>query len=64
MRGFITDPAGPSGLRLADDLPEPIPAADEILVEVRAFAINRDKRNLIARRPDGWRPESLAYALG
>ena len=56
MRGFVTDPNGASGLRLTDDLPEPVPAADEVLVEVRAFAINHDEKNLIARRPDGWRP--------
>lgn len=56
MRGFITDPTGPAGLRLADDLPEPVPAADEIVVAVKAYAINHDERNLISRRPDGWRP--------
>lgn len=56
MRGFITDPAGHAGLRLADDLPEPSPAPNEAVVEVRAYAANHDELNLIARRPDGWRP--------
>lgn len=56
MRGFITDPTAPAGLRLAEDLPEPIAAADEVIVEVKAYAINHDESNLIARRPDGWRP--------
>ena len=56
MRGFITDPSGQSGLRLTDELPEPVPAADEAVVEVHAYAINHDEVNLIARRPDGWRP--------
>jgi NADPH:quinone reductase-like Zn-dependent oxidoreductase len=56
MRGFITDPAGHAGLRLADDLPEPSPAPNEAVVEVRAYAVNHDELNLIARRPDGWRP--------
>ncbi|MGF6880578.1 NADPH2:quinone reductase [Nocardia sp. GAS34] len=56
MLGFITDTAGRAGLRLADDLPEPTPAADEVVVEVKAYAINHDERNLIARRPTGWRP--------
>ncbi|MFI5693163.1 zinc-binding dehydrogenase [Kribbella sp. NPDC051586] len=56
MRGFITDPAAQAGLRLADDLPEPTPAPDESVVEVRAYAANHDELNLIARRPDGWRP--------
>jgi NADPH:quinone reductase len=56
MRGFITDPAGRSGLRLSDDLPEPVPKPHDALVEVRAFAVNNDEATLIARRPDGWRP--------
>jgi NADPH:quinone reductase len=56
VRGFITDPAAPGGLRLADDLPEPEPAADELLLDVRAFAINRGETFLLQQRPDGWRP--------
>ena len=56
MLGFVTDPTGSGGLRLTDDLPEPDPAAGEVVVEVRAYAINHDEVNLIARRPDGWRP--------
>jgi len=56
VRGYITDPAAPAGLRLTDGLPEPNPAINEATVEVKAFAINHDEANLIARRPDGWRP--------
>lgn len=56
MRGFITDPDGRAGLRLADDLPEPAPKPNEALVEVHAYAVNNDEATLIARRPDGWRP--------
>ncbi len=56
MRGFITDPQAPGGLRLADDLPEPVPAAGEVLVEVRAYSINRGELFLLQMRPDGWRP--------
>lgn len=56
VKGFITDPAGRAGLRLVDDLPEPAPKPDEVLVEVRAYAVNNDEANLIASRPDGWRP--------
>jgi len=56
MRGFITDPSARGGLRLVDDLSEPSPAPDELIVDVRAYSINHDERNLIARRPDGWRP--------
>lgn len=56
MRGFVTDPAGEAGVRLVDDLPEPEPAADELVLEVRAYAINPGEVKLIARRPTRWRP--------
>jgi NADPH:quinone reductase len=56
MRGYITDPAAPGGLRLADDLPEPEPAPHELLLEVRAFGVNRGELFLLRQRPDGWRP--------
>lgn len=56
MLGFVTDPAGRAGLRLARDLPEPVPAPHEFLLDVRGFAVNRGELRLIARRPDGWRP--------
>jgi NADPH:quinone reductase-like Zn-dependent oxidoreductase len=56
VRGYITDPAGPAGLRFTDGLPEPNPADNKAIVEVKAFAINHDEANLIARRPNGWRP--------
>ncbi|MFC0436753.1 zinc-binding dehydrogenase [Kutzneria buriramensis] len=56
MRGYVTDPAGRAGLLLADDLPEPTPAPDESVVEVRAFAINAGEARLIQMRPDRWRP--------
>ncbi|APB01824.1 hypothetical protein NS506_07806 [Nocardia seriolae] len=35
MLGYLTDPAGPAGLRLATDLPEPQARPDEVVVEVR-----------------------------
>lgn len=56
MRGWITDPAGEEGLRLAADLPEPEPAANEAVVEVKAYSLNRGELGLINRRPDGFRP--------
>lgn len=56
MRGFITDPNAPGGLRLAEDLPEPVPAADEVVMEVRAYGINRGELFLLQQRADGWRP--------
>src|SRR5215207_5618574 len=56
MRGFITDPKAPGGLRLAEDLPEPDPAADEVVMEVYAYGINRGELFLLQQRADGWRP--------
>lgn len=56
MRGWITEPGADAGLRLATDLPEPEPAPNEALVQVRAYSLNRGELGLIARRPDGFRP--------
>jgi NADPH:quinone reductase-like Zn-dependent oxidoreductase len=56
MRGIITDPGAPGGLRLASDLPEPDPAPGELVLAVRAFSINAGEVSLIEQRPDGWRP--------
>src|SRR5438128_4838435 len=35
---------------------EPQPAADEAIVEVHAFSLNRGELTLLAMRPEGWRP--------
>ncbi len=56
MRGFITDPEAHGGLRLADDLPEPVAAVNQALVEVRAYSVNRGELFLLKARPEGWRP--------
>jgi NADPH:quinone reductase-like Zn-dependent oxidoreductase len=56
VQGFITDPTAEDGLRLAVDLPEPTPAVDEVLVDVRAFGVNRGELFLLRQRDDGWRP--------
>ncbi len=56
MRGWITDPTGEAGLRLAEDLPEPSPSPDEIVLDVRAYSLNRGELSLIPLRPNGWRP--------
>jgi NADPH:quinone reductase len=55
VHGYITDPGGPSGLDLRE-LPAPVPAEGEVLVQVRAYAINRGELTLLSNRPDGWRP--------
>jgi NADPH2:quinone reductase len=56
MRGYVTDPSVTGGLRLAGDLPEPVAAANQVLVEVRAYSINRGELALLKMRPNGWRP--------
>jgi NADPH:quinone reductase-like Zn-dependent oxidoreductase len=56
MRGLVTDSKARGGLRMADDLPEPEPAGNELLLAVRAFSINAGEGPLIEQRPDGWRP--------
>jgi NADPH2:quinone reductase len=56
MRGVLTDSAEPGGLRIADDLPEPIPAANELVMAVRAYSLNAGEAALVTMRPDGWRP--------
>ncbi len=37
-------------------MPEPAPAANEALVEVHAFSLNRGELRLMQVRPEGWRP--------
>jgi NADPH:quinone reductase len=56
VRGYVTDPGAPGGLRFADDLPRPEPADHEAVVEVRAYAVNRGELTLLGMRDDGWRP--------
>ena len=55
MRALVNtaNPEKPVEIR---DAPEPEPAPDEALIEVRAMAINRGELRLMAGRPDGWRP--------
>jgi NADPH:quinone reductase-like Zn-dependent oxidoreductase len=56
VRGWITDPRAPGGLRLATDLPEPQPAPGELVLGVWAYAVNRGELALLEQRPEGWRP--------
>ena len=56
MRGYITDSTASGGLRLATDLPEPTARGSEVLVEVRAFGVNRGELSLLQERADDWRP--------
>ncbi|HUC09330.1 MAG TPA: zinc-binding dehydrogenase [Stellaceae bacterium] len=55
MLAIVTTPnaAAPVAIR---ELPEPSPAANEAIVEVHAFSLNRGELRLMQVRPEGWRP--------
>jgi len=55
MLALVNTPAGSAPVELRD-VPEPRPAADEALVEVHAFSLNRGELRLFQIRPEGWRP--------
>ncbi len=55
MRALVTVAAKPEHVDL-QDVTEPQPAADEALIQVRAFDVNRGELRLLESRPDGWRP--------
>jgi NADPH2:quinone reductase len=55
MLALVTTPnaAVPVEIR---EVPEPDPAPNEAVVEVRAFSLNRGELRLLQVRPEGWRP--------
>ena len=55
MLAVVNTPSAPNPVELRD-VAEPEPAADEAIVEVHAFSLNRGELALFAVRPDGWRP--------
>ena len=55
MRALVADSSAPGRIALRD-VPEPVPAPDEVLVEVRAFSINRGELRMLGTAADGWRP--------
>lgn len=55
MIGHITDPKAEAGLARRE-VPEPAPSPSDLVVEVRAYAVNRGELNLLQQRPDGWTP--------
>ena len=55
MLGNITNPSAPGGLELRD-LPDPTPGSSDVIVDVRAYAVNRGELGLLQQRPDGWQP--------
>jgi NADPH:quinone reductase len=55
MLGHVTDPSAPGGLDRRE-LPDPEPGHHDVLVAVRAYAVNRGELSLLEQRPDGWLP--------
>src|SRR2546428_448360 len=55
MLALINTPSAPIPVEL-HEVAEPEPAADEAIVEVHAFSLNRGELALLANRPEGWRP--------
>src|SRR5436309_13374412 len=51
----VNTPSAPMPVELRE-VGEPEPAADEAIVEVRAFSVNRGELALLDIRPEGWRP--------
>jgi NADPH:quinone reductase-like Zn-dependent oxidoreductase len=55
MLAVVNTPNGPAPVELRE-VPEPQPAPNEAVVEVRAFSLNRGELRLFQIRPEGWRP--------
>src|SRR5438132_11617350 len=55
MLALVTTPNAAAPIELRE-VPEPQPAPNEALVEVRAFSLNRGELRLMQIRPEGWRP--------
>src|ERR671936_105175 len=55
MLALVNTPSAAAPVELRE-VPEPQPAPNEALVEVRAFSLNRGELRLFQIRPEGWRP--------
>ena len=55
MRALVAAPGAPGGVELRE-VPEPEPAANQAVVEVRAVSLNRGECSALRQAEDGWRP--------
>jgi NADPH:quinone reductase len=55
MRALIADSSAPGRIAFRD-VSEPVPTPGDVLVEVRAFSINRGELRMLGTAADGWRP--------
>ena len=55
MRALVVDGSAPGRIAFRD-VPDPVLASGEVLVEVRAFSINRGEMRMLGTAADGWRP--------
>ncbi len=55
MRALVADSSAPGRIALSD-VPEPVPGPGEVVVQVRAFSINRGEMRMLRTATDGFRP--------
>src|SRR5438552_14823436 len=53
--GQITNPSAPGGLERRE-LPDPKPSSEDVVIDVKAYAVNRGELGLLQQRTDGWQP--------
>jgi len=55
MLAVVNTPGGTAPVAIRE-IAEPVPAANEALIAVHAFSLNRGEMRLFQVRPEGWRP--------
>ena len=55
MRALVVDGSAPGRIAIRE-VPEPAVGRDEVVVDVRAFSLNRGEVRMLGIAPDGWRP--------